>query len=166
MQTQTSATNQAPPSSPTLPKYVITQEDLHKMETMSEAQKKIYIMRKQVSVYREGALFNRRKLKNPDKTKAYVWVNSKEERRMAYEAFDWKVCRDPNVGSNYWREDDKLHRCADLILYEMPRELYEMMKADEVVRGLELTDQKNAESAFSSAIRQAGVHVPTFQPKV
>jgi len=136
------------------------------MEGMTEMQKKLYIVRKTARVYREGALFNRRKLKNPNPDKQYCWVNAKEERRVAYEAMDWMVCRDPNVGSNYWKEEEKLHRCADLILYEIPRETYELIQADNLVRGLDSTDSRAAESTFAAAIRQMGVEVPIFQPKV
>lgn len=151
---------------PTLASVELTAADHEAMEGMSEAAKKIYIMRRRVKVYREGSLFKRRSLASPQKDKEYLWINMKEERRIFFEGMGWQVCQNPNVGSNYWKQDKQAHICADLILYEMPKELHQMIEADNIVRGLDLTDPKAAASAFADAMRQQGVRVPVFEPKV
>lgn len=154
------------PSKSAFPKLELTAEDHQAMEGMTDLQKKVYIIRRTARVYREGTLFNRRKLKNPDPNKQYCWVNIKEERRIFFEGSGWEPCRNPDVGSSYWKPDFKEHRCADLVLYEMPLELYEMIKADQLDRGLSITDSKVAEGALADAVRNLGVQVPIFQPKV
>lgn len=71
---------------------------------------------------------------NPAKT--YIWVNIKEDRQTYFQAWGYILCTDPKVSSPY-KQPDGSHKRADLVLYEMDREMYEAIQADNQIRGLE-----------------------------
>lgn len=130
---------------------------------------KMEALRRKVSTLRTEALFNRRALASPKPDKSYVWVNIKEERQIFFQAMGWQICKDPDVGSRFWNETHKAHVCADVILYEMDRDLAEAFEADAVVRGYDNAG-RNTEANFNAAVRkvsrQYDVNIPTFKPKV
>lgn len=97
--------------------------------------------------------------KNP--SRSYVWVNIREDRQTYYQALGWEVCRDPNVTSPF-RQPDGCHRRADVILYEMSRDFYEALEADNALRGIEGIE--GSQQAFVSSLHREGVK--EFRPAV
>lgn len=110
---------------------------------------------------REGALFNKGAVLQGDPSKEYCWVNCKDDRRVSYEAMEWKVCKDPNVRTR-WRQEDGTHRRADLILYEIDKELYEAYMAYNALRGIEAVE--GSETMFVTALERD--KVPVYKPQV
>jgi hypothetical protein len=98
-----------------------------------------------VKALREGAMFQKGAiLPNSDGTignplKEYCWVNSKDDRRVTYEAMGWQVCKDPKVKTR-WQKEDGTHVRADLVLYEIDKELFEAMMAYNQLRGIEAVE--------------------------
>jgi hypothetical protein len=71
---------------------------------------------------------------NPNKS--YMWVNVKEDRQVFFQAWGWVLTTDEAVKSPYKKEDGS-HRRADVVLYEIDREIAEAIQADNQLRGLE-----------------------------
>lgn len=87
---------------------------------------------------------------NPAKT--YMWVNSRDDRQAFFKAWGWELCVDPAVQSSF-RTKDLTHRRADVVLYEIDKDLYEAQEAFKQLRGLEgIEGHKNA--AIASFNRQ------------
>lgn len=150
-----------------LPDLQLDANDERALQGKNEMERKIYLLRKKLSVRRDSALFGRRNLKNPDPAKVYTWVNTREERQMLYQSMGYEVCHNADVGSNYWKPEEKIHKVADLILYEIDRDLYELDEANKVITGLELSDPKQAEVALRSALIANGAgEAPIYRPHV
>lgn len=69
-------------------------------------------------------------------SKVYIWVNVKEDRQTFFQAWGYMLCADVNVKSPF-KQADNSHRRADVVLYEIDRDLYEAIQADNQIRGLE-----------------------------
>lgn len=95
----------------------------------------------------------------PDKV--YMWVNVKEERQITFQAMGWTLCTDPDVTSAF-KQADNTHRRADVVLYEIDRDFYEALEADNILRGIEGIEQ--AESSFVTTLLKD--RVPVFKPQV
>lgn len=113
-----------------------------------------------VKVLRESAIFNRGAILKGNPAKEYCWVNVKDDRRIYFEGLGWNLCKDPDVVTN-WKQEDGTHKRADLILYEIDKELHEAMEAYNVLRGLEATE--GAEEAFLTTLQRD--RVPMYKPK-
>lgn len=84
------------------------------------------------------------KLEGQNPHKVYCWVNSRDDRQAFFQAWGWVLCVDPNVKSMF-RKEDLTHRRADVVLYEIDRDLYEAQEAFKQLRGLEgIEGHKNA----------------------
>lgn len=71
---------------------------------------------------------------NPNKV--YMWVNTREDRQAFFSAWGYELCVDPKVNSAF-KKEDLTHRRADVILYEIDRQMYEAIEYDKQLRGLE-----------------------------
>jgi hypothetical protein len=126
-------------------------------------EEKIAILRQQARVLRDGALFDRGRIKNPNPAKQYCWVNVREERQVFFQSMGWDVCKDPNIGTLYWKPDEHRHRRADLVLYDIDFELWQAFEAQKQLDGLNLTGEA-ADQAFAANIARSGVRV--YKPPV
>ena len=95
-----------------------------------------------------------------DPAKEYCWVNTKDDRRISYEAEGWVVVKDPAVRTN-WKQEDGTHKRADLILYEIDKELYEAMVAYNQLRGIEAVEQND--DTFLAFLERN--NVPGYKPR-
>lgn len=111
--------------------------------------------------YRDSSLRNRGAVDGrPDKV--YCWVNKREERQLFYESMGWELVKnDPLVKSQHKKEDGT-HQRADLILYQIDRDLFEGMEADRQLAAIE--SMQSAETSFESAAERAGA--PTYKPRL
>lgn len=125
-----------------------------------ERERKMALLQK-VKTLREGMLFNKGAVHEGDPQKEYCWVNIKDDRRVSYEAMGWVVCKDPKVRTN-WRQDDGTHKRADLILYEIDKELFEAMQAYNNLRGIEAVE--GSEEAFVATLDRN--RVPVYKPQI
>lgn len=75
-------------------------------------------------------------LAHKDPSKTYMWVNIKEDRQTFFQAWGWIKVTDPKILSPF-KQSDNSHRRADVVLYEIDRELYEAIESDKQLRGLE-----------------------------
>jgi hypothetical protein len=125
------------------------------LAALSESER-IEELRRRVKVLRDGSLFNRGSIANPDRNKQYCWVNVREERQVFFQARGWDLCTDPNIQTKYWKPDEHRHRRADLVLYEMPFELWQAFEAQKHLDGLNLTG-KEAQARFASDLERSGV---------
>jgi hypothetical protein len=114
-----------------------------------------------VKTLRESALFQKGALLEGNPSKEYCWVNSKDDRRVTYEAMGWAVCKDPLVKTR-WKQEDGTHRRADLILYEIDRELAEAIQAYNQLKGMEAVE--GAEEMFIASL--ANNNVPLYKPPI
>ncbi len=103
---------------------------------IQEAKKKSLLEKlAHVKLLREKLLMNRGEVKGrPDKM--YCWVNVNESRRQWFEGLGWELCKDPSVKTEFKREDGT-HVRGDLILYQMDKEIYEVINLDNELRGIE-----------------------------
>lgn len=91
-------------------------------------------------------------LTGQNSAKTYMWVNQREDRQAFFKAWGWELCVDPSVQSSF-RQKDLTHRRADVVLYEIDKDLYEAQEAFKQLRGLEgIEGHKNA--AIASFNRQ------------
>ena len=125
-----------------------------------ERERKLDLLKK-VRMLREGGLFNKGAIHAGDPSKEYCWVNIKDDRRVSYEAVGWVLCKDPNVKTN-WRQEDGTHKRADLILYEIDKELFEAIQAYNNLRGIEAVE--GSEEMFIAALDRD--KVPAYKPQV
>lgn len=98
----------------------------------------------------------------PDKQ--YCWVNTREERQTFFQAMGWTLVKDPTgekVKTRY-RQPDGTHRRADLILYEMDKEMYEAHDAYKQLKRIEALE--GVELSFQTSAARNGA--PTFKPRV
>jgi len=130
---------------------------LDELPHITELKRKKALLEK-VRTLREGALFNKGAVEG-DPNKQYCWVNTKEDRRVSYEAAGWVITKDPNVKTR-WRQEDGTHKRADLILYEMDKELYEATVAYNSLRGIEAVE--GSEDMFLAALDRD--KVPVYRP--
>lgn len=110
---------------------------------------------------RQNAALNRGAVIERNPTKEYCWVNVKDDRRVSFEAQEWVVCKDPLVKTR-WKQDDGTHRRADLILYEIDKELFEVMMAENSLRGIEAVE--GSEDMFLAALDRD--KVPAYKPPI
>jgi hypothetical protein len=92
-------------------------------------------------------------------SKEYMWVNTKEDRRVSFEAEGWVLCKDPAVKTR-WLQADGTHKRADLILYEIDKELFEGLMAYNQIKGIERVE--GVDEMFLDAVGPLGV--PTYKP--
>jgi hypothetical protein len=104
-------------------------------------------------------MINKGEVKDGNPNKVYIWVNQKEDRRTFFEGLGYQLCTDPNVKTR-WRKEDGTHRRGDLILYEIDRELHEIMQLDSQIRAVEqMASSKDSFLEFAT-----GANVRVFQP--
>lgn len=137
---------------------------VHAVVSAEQAEKeRIQLLRERVRVLRDGALFDRGAIKRPDPNKQYCWVNAREERQTFYQALGWEVVTDPSIGTLYWKKDENRHRRADLVLYQIDREIFLAYEAEKILRNLDLTGDA-ADEAFAIEMRKHGTRA--FKPPV
>lgn len=129
---------------------------------LSEAEK-VKILRERVKVLRDGAMFDQGRIKTPNPAKQYCWVNIREERQTFYQALGWEVVRDPDIGTLFWKKDENRHRRADLVLYQIDRELFYAFEAEKILRNLDLTGDA-ADEAFALEMKKHGARL--YKPPV
>ena len=95
-----------------------------------------------------------------DPKKQYMWVNTREERQTFFQSMGWALTKDKNVKTQ-WAQADGTHKRADLILYEIDRDLYEAFEADKELRSVEALE--SAEKSFETSAARNGA--PTFRPR-
>lgn len=138
--------------------------DAHLLNPQSEIDRKRALLAK-VRTIREFSLGNRSAVLEGDPSKAYCWVNTREERQVFYKGMGWELVTadtGPNVKTHY-RQPDGTHRRADVVLYHIDKELYEAICTEAELRGLEAIE--GAKQTFAvEAERQTGA--PVFQPRV
>lgn len=132
---------------------------LPKLET-SKAERAKDLLAK-VRTYRENIVANRGAVVEGSPDKIYCWVNQREERQLFFQSMGWGLVNDPNVKTAH-RQADNTHKRADLLLYEIDRDLYDVMEADKQLRAIEAID--GAESAFDSFVERNGA--PKYKPRV
>lgn len=71
-----------------------------------------------------------------DPSKEYIWVNIKEERQHFFQAWGYQVCTGASPNSPFKQADGR-HLRADVILYQIDKDLYEAIQADNQLRGIE-----------------------------
>lgn len=126
-----------------------------------EQEKKIELLRK-VRQTRQNAHLNHQRVWAKEgelpADKKYVWVNKNESRVVYYQGLGYAICRDERVMTN-WRREDGTHQYADLILMDIDRGLWEAMKLDSELRGLEGVE---GEDMFKAFAERAGIPVSTL----
>lgn len=145
---------QVPVKTPTQPADSETELRPHEVEM---ARKRELLAR--VRVTRESMLrtFAEVQGKKPDRD--YIWVNVNEHRRTTFEGMGYTVCKDPDIKSQ-WKREDGTHVRGDLILYHVPKELREAWHTEGQLRAIE--DQEGAPAVFEDYAARAGV--PTYRP--
>jgi len=123
-----------------------------------ERDRKLALLAKVKSV-REGMLQNKGAILEGNPQKEYCWVNIREDRRVSYEAMGWQLCIDPAVKTR-WKQPDGTHKRADLILYDIDKELFEAIQAYNMLRGIESVE--GSEEMFISALDRD--KVPVYKP--
>jgi hypothetical protein len=88
---------------------------------------------------------------NPPSEKVFVWANSNEHRVVAYKSEGYTIVQDgtTRIRTNWVREDGT-HRYGDLILMEIDKDLWEMIKLDEQIRAVENAEGQSMFEAFAS----------------
>ncbi len=125
---------------------------------ITELRRKKELLQK-VRTLREGARAQLGAVQgNPNKV--YCWVNTRDDRRVSYEALEWVVCKDPAVKTR-WQQDDGTHKRADLILYEIDKELFDAYMAENQLRGIEAVE--GSEDMFLAALDRD--KVPAYRPQ-
>ena len=120
------------------------------------------VLLQKVRALREGNLFNKGAILEGDPQKEYCWVNTKDDRRVSFEAMGWTlVCGDPKVKTR-WLQGDGTHKRADLILYCIDKEMFEAMMAYNSLRGIEAVE--GSEDMFLSALDRD--KVPAYKPQI
>lgn len=116
---------------------------------------------------RDSATFMQGALIESNPSKEYCWVNAREDRRISYEAMGWVVCVDPLVKTR-WKQTDGTHKRADLILYEIDKEMAEAIQAYNVTKGMNPIE--DSESLFEAALDQVanstGYRAPVYRPNI
>jgi hypothetical protein len=125
-----------------------------------EQQRKLELL-KRARVIKERVASRRQELEGLDPSKQYMWVNVREDRQMFFQALGYSVVSNPDVKSPY-KQADQTHRRADVILYEIDRDLYEALYAADVMRGIENIEA--ASESFQLSLMRDGVK--TFKPPV
>lgn len=124
-----------------------------------ELQRKIELLQK-VRGIRDRAIMYRGLVQNMDPNKVYVWVNMHESRQTWFQSLGYVLCIDPTV-TTQWKKEDGTHRRGDLILYECPRDLYEALKLDSQLRGIEALE--SSKEIFKSFAEQS--NIPLYSPE-
>lgn len=114
-----------------------------------------------VKSLRQGTLMQMGALQQGNSNKEYCWVNVRDDRRVSFEATGWNLCKDPAVVTR-WKQEDGTHRRADLILYEIDRDLYEATMAYNQLRGIESVE--GSEEMFIASLDRD--RVPVYKPQV
>lgn len=112
-------------------------------------------------VMREKMISRAQELQGLDPAKQYIWVNVREDRQITFQAMGYSVCMDPEVKSPYLQKD-LTHRRADVILYEVDRELAEAHHHLNILRGVEQIEA--AETGFADSLKRD--RIPVFKPNV
>lgn len=131
-----------------------------------EMQRKVELLRK-VKGLREGTLLNRSGLLKGDPAKEYCWVNNSPDRRITYESMGWEAVKitdpkNPSVVTRVTPQPDGTIVRGDLILYHIDKDLFEAIQNYNVIRGLELTENKD--EGFETQLERMGVR--SYKPKV
>lgn len=113
-----------------------------------------------VKIIRDAVLLNRGEVRGKDDM-AYMWVNIREERQIYFKSLGWQLCKDPDVWSNF-RRDDGTHSRGDLILYEIDKETAEALQLYDVIRGIEMVDGHSEN--FMTTLAKAGA--PVYHPPI
>lgn len=124
---------------------------------MSKEERKRFLLSK-VRVRRENLLAGSRVEGRADKE--YCWVNQREERQLFFQAMGWELVKDKEVKSSYMRPDGT-HVRADLILYQIDKDMYEAIQADRELRSIEALE--GVEEGFQTSANRQGA--PTFRPR-
>lgn len=111
---------------------------------------------KKVRVLRETMHVNRAKVTGGKPDKTYIWVGRDDNMRTYFEGLGYAVCRDTSVKTQ-WKREDGTHARGDLVLYEVDKELYEALKAESELRGLE--QLQSSKSGFQDFAAKSGVPV-------
>lgn len=108
---------------------------------------------RKVRLLREKLVLTRGEVKGGDPAKQYCWVNLHESRRTYYEGMGWVLCKDPKVQSQ-WKREDGTHQRGDLILYEISRDMKEVIDLDGELRAVEaLQSSKDEFLGFAATNR-------------
>lgn len=125
---------------------------------------------KKVKMIREGTMMVRGEILKGDTSKEYCWVNIREDRQIAYQAEGWEKVvvdmekpPDQRTVITHWKPqaDGSITR-GDSILYQIDKEMNEAIQVYNLVRGLELTENKDVN--FEEMLERWGV--PKYKPKV
>ena len=109
---------------------------------------------KRVRINRE-ALRQQRWVKG-DPSKNYIWVNIDPVRQTYYQTLEYVLCKDPAV-QTAWKQPDGTHRCGDLILYEISKELSEAYQMDASLQALEA--QEGSQESFLAFAAKSSIPV-------
>lgn len=123
-----------------------------------EAVKKAMLAK--VKHLRAHALFGRGAVKKGNPAMHYIWVNINENRQVDFKSMGYDLCKDPTV-ETAWKRPDGTHQRGDLILYEIPKDLHEAIKADEILRAYEAVDAPK-QALHTTVVRSgAAIYEPT-----
>lgn len=132
-------------------------------QPLSASERKAQLLSK-VRVYRETQMLSRGRIGGQNPAMVYCWVNQREERRMFFEAMGWELVTndtDPKVTSQY-KKPDGTHIRADLILYHIPNDDYEVIIAERELRSIEAIE--GVEVEFYRTAERLGA--PVYKPRV
>lgn len=114
-----------------------------------------------VKLLRERNMNRGADLTNCNPAKVYMWVNIKEDRQHFFQAWGYTLVRGDTPTSPY-KQPDGTHKRADVILYEIDREMYEAIQADNQLRGIEGIE--GHKQAAIGAMNRMGVR--EYEPRV
>lgn len=78
----------------------------------------------------------------------YVWVNKNENRVVSFQGLDYKIVKDPNVLTD-WKREDGSHIYGDLILMQVDREWYDGLKLHSQMKAIEGVEGEAVFAAFA-----------------
>lgn len=139
---------------------------LEKPPHITELERKKTLLAK-VKTLRDNATFMQGAIIEGNPGKEYCWVNTREDRRVSYEAMGWVLCKDPLVKTR-WQQADGTHKRADLILYEIDKEMAEAIQAYNTIKGMNpVEDSENLfEAALDQVSNTTGYRAPVYKPKI
>lgn len=137
----------------------LTSEELELLEV--ERKRKLW---EKVIAGRQSILMDKGKItavpgKSLNPNTRYAWVNRNEHRVTMFQAQGYAICRNPDVHSD-WKREDNTHIYGDLILMEIDRELWETSKLYSQMKAIEGVE---GEEVFKAFAERAGI--PVLMPK-
>lgn len=122
-----------------------------------EQERKLALIRR-VRLTRERGLLARGEVKG-DPSKSYVWVNEDPHQQSTYQALGYKKVVDdpkaPKVKSMWGPRSDGTHKRADVILYEIDKELHEAINMESQLQAIEALE--GSRNLFRSFADQKGI---------